>query len=114
MTNITRRTALGLLGAVAVPSAATVAVAASEPHHRSPQERIDAAIADIGAALRELHPDWRLQAKEEVLRSKLYRPGTFVDGEACRHTILISCGGEKYGPQEVRYFTVDLPEDATP
>jgi hypothetical protein len=107
---LSRRTALKG-GVVLALTSHTPAVAKSVTvTNLPPQQRIDTAIEEIKAALAEMHPNWRMQAQDHVLRYKMYQPGSFYDGDAYRHTILISTGEERHGPQDVRYFTVDLPE----
>jgi hypothetical protein len=70
---ITRRTALALLGAVAVPSAAAVAVAAAQPPRpmtieeflaiATPAEKVRYHSNQLREALEEMHPEWMWRAQ---------------------------------------------------
>jgi hypothetical protein len=93
--NTTRRTFLGAAAVASLP------VAALASPVRTPQQRIEAAIAEIEAAMRELHPGWDVQIKNDVIRPI---KSDKREGDPSRHGVLIFATGNLYGPEKGRWF----------
>jgi hypothetical protein len=102
--NITRRL---FLKSTPVALAAVSAVAApvlSQPA-LSPGERIDAAMAEIQAALQEMHPTWSIQAPEHDLQHVTrVQNGATSKGDAYSHAILFYAYDGKHGSQAASWF----------
>lgn len=92
----TRRTFLGAAAVASLP------VAALASPVRTPQQRIEAAIAEIEAAMREMHPGWDVQTTNEAIRPIDF--ATKSELPAARHAILIFGTANRYGPEQDRWY----------
>jgi hypothetical protein len=110
---ITRRSVLAGLGALSTAGGAGVTWA---QHRRGgaaplrPDVRIEAAIAEIEAALQEKFPGWRVQVRNDLQHVQHYASGSFVEGDPCCQAILIYTSNENFGAKEARWFTVYTDE----
>lgn len=106
MVNLTRRlflrntAAAGAAGTVVVAPAVVDAATRTEP-----QKRIDAAIAEIQAALQEMHPDWSIQEpKQDIHRVVRVLNGQTEPGDPYSHAVLLFAYDGKHGSRQARWF----------
>lgn len=78
-----------------------VAAVASSPV-LTPEQRIDTAIAEIEAAMRELHPRWDVQVTNQTIRPVDFASGT--EGPACRQAILIFGTANQHRQEVGRWY----------
>jgi hypothetical protein len=102
MEKITRRL---FLRNSAIVTASTSIAAPALAEAGSPETRIENAIAEIQAALKEMHPDWSVQdAQNDVQRVTRIVNGRSETGEAHSHAILIYAYDGSIGRQQARWF----------
>ncbi len=98
--------------ALTVPA---VALAEAKPPLTG-RERLDAAIAELQAALRELYPDWKIQTRNDAMRNQIWVPNApFKEGDVYRHGVVVMASSEKSGPEKLYWGVSDGPllaEDA--
>lgn len=88
---------------IGVPAAGLTQAAMSEPPP-SPQERIERAMREIEAAMREAYPDWRLQCTDQVMRHLAYTAEGLRELAPSSHAVLIYATADRYGEEEARLF----------
>lgn len=91
-----RRTFLGGAAAASLPVAAVAAP------YLTPEQRIEAAIAELSAAMQDMYPGWEIQTQNKVIRPV---NSDKTEGDPSRHGILIFATGNLYGPEKGRWFT---------
>ncbi|PZU23781.1 MAG: hypothetical protein DI589_05795 [Shinella sp.] len=101
MMETTRRTFLTGAALSTIP----VAAVASSPV-LTPEQRIETAIAEIEAAMRDLHPGWEVQVTNQTIRPVEFASGT--EGPASRQAILIFGTANRFGPENGRWFVNHL------
>lgn len=113
---ITRRLFLRHTAAAGAASAA-VAVPATATAQSTPDDRIRAAMQEIEAAMSEKYPGWGVQVRNDVSRPVALKGREWVELEPVKHAVVIFASEDRYGPEEVRWFTVDrsplLADDVT-
>jgi len=77
---------------------------------KTPDERIDAAIAEIQSAMAELYPGWTVQHRNDAVHDVYYTRDGSKDMGVGRHAVLIYASPQSYGPEEVRWFKVPKDE----
>lgn len=68
----------------------------------TPEQRIETAIAEIEAAMRELHPGWDVQVTNQTIRPVDFASGT--EGPASRHAILIFGTANRHRQEVGRWY----------
>ncbi|WP_242217991.1 hypothetical protein [Shinella zoogloeoides] len=79
-----------LKGGLVLAATAHTAVASGDKVQSSPQERIDAAIAEIEQAMSELYAGWQIDKQSRVVCPQSYvHGGGFVDLPAHIHAVMV-------------------------
>lgn len=104
--SITRRLFLrNTAAAGAVAATVTTPAVAEAIAERSADERIEAAIAELQAALQEKHPDWTVQEPTNALQHvKRIENGSSVQGDPYSHAILLYAYSGTHGGQTARWY----------
>lgn len=100
LTKPNRRTILA--GTVASGIAAIAGLPSRAKAAPTPEERIDAAMAEISAALAEQYPGWTIQTRHDVVSPQIYP--SMERGEPCRAGVLIFATENRHGPETARWF----------
>jgi hypothetical protein len=112
MTIITRRTALCGIGALSATAAAGAALAHAGANlpGLTPDERIEAAMAEIASAMRDKYPRWQVQEPvSEIIHPWIGSPMTRRI-EPCRHAVLCYAYEPRHDQEERASFMVRYPE----
>lgn len=98
---ILRRSFLRAIPFVGLAGLPAVALAITEAPIPSPDDRIEAAIAEITAAFKAKHTDWRVQVKNDYQRSISARTG--ASDPYCQ-AVLIYASSEVCGPERAGWY----------
>ena len=99
LTKPTRRTVLA--GTVASGIAAITGLPSRAKAAPTPEERIDAAMAEIADALSEIYPGWTIESRHDVIRDRIDGEPT---GAPFRDGILIVANENPFGNETARWF----------
>lgn len=101
MQKITRRAALSGIAAISATGAAGAAIA--EAKAQSTDERINAALAELQAAVQAKYPNWRVQVRNDIQHARIGSELRRDPNPHCQ-AILVYTSDERYGPEEARWF----------
>lgn len=94
-----------LKGGLVLAATAHTTVASGDKARTSPQERIDAALAQIEQAMTEMYPGWAIDRAADVVCPQRNLPGGGIEElPPIRHVVGIYAHEDRYGPEKFGWY----------